>query len=70
MGLRDSFQGSGAGGTNFWGRDMDDDPPHGPIPGGVPTHDISADHWESTPEVIVREMGISTSGYNNAGSGF
>ena len=35
MGLRDSFQGSGAGGTTIWVRDVGDNPLHGKIPGGL-----------------------------------
>ena len=44
---------------------MDDDPPHGLGPGGVPTQGISMDHWEEPQEVIVHEMVISTTGYGD-----
>ena len=39
------FQDSGAGGTNFLGIDLCDDPSYGPGPGGVPTQVILTDHW-------------------------
>ena len=47
---------------------MGDDPPHGPGPGGVPTQGSSKDHREASPEVIGRELKISTAGDSNAGS--
>ena len=46
------FQGSSSGVTNFWDKDVGDDPPHGPGPGGVPTQGSSTDHWEEDTEVI------------------
>ena len=39
------FKVSGAGGTNFLGIDLCDDPSYGPGPGGVPTQVILTDHW-------------------------
>ena len=44
---------------------MGDDPPHGLGPGGVPTQGILMDHWGESQEVIVHEMGISTTGYGD-----
>ena len=38
------FHGGGAGDTTFGGGDVGDDPLHGPVPGGVPTQGILANH--------------------------
>ena len=69
-GVRDVFQGGGAGSTIFWGGYLGGDPPHGPVPGGVPTQVISTYHWEEAPEVIGRDLAVSTSGDRNTGGGF
>ena len=66
---RDFFQGIDSGGTDFWGRDVGDDPPHGPVPGGVSTQGSSTDHWEAAPAVIVQGLGVSTTLDGDAGSG-
>ena len=55
------FQDGDAGGNNFWGGDVGVYPLHEPGPGGVPTQGRYTDHWESDPEVIFRELVISTS---------
>ena len=36
-GVGDVFQGGVEGGTDFWGGDVGDEPPHGPGPGGGST---------------------------------
>ena len=66
---RDFFQGIDSGGTDFWGRDVGYDPLYGLEPGGVSTQGRSTDHWEAAPAVIVRGLGVSTTGYSNTGEG-
>ena len=63
------FQGIDSGGTDFWGRDVGYDPLYGLEPGGVSTQGRSTDHWEAAPAVIVRGLGVSTTGYSNTGEG-
>ena len=63
----DVFQGGGAGSTTFGVGDVGCDPPHGPGPGRVPTQGSSTDHWVTFPEVIGRDMGVSTSGDDDSG---
>ena len=61
------FWGGGAGGTCFCGGGVGDYPLNGPDPGGVSTHYSLMYHWEAAPEVIGRELGVSSSGDVYAG---
>ena len=68
-GAKDLFQDIDAGGTDFGGIYVGDDHLRGPGPGGFPTQGSSKYHWEASLEVIVRDMGVSTSGDGNTGGG-
>ena len=48
-GVRGLFQGGDSGGASLQFRDMGDDPPHGPGPGGFPEHSGQVDHRETDP---------------------
>ena len=63
------FQGGGAGGTAYWVGDMGDDSPHVPGTGGVSAQGIHTDHWEASPEVIGRDLGVPTIRDGDAGGG-
>ena len=62
------FQGGGADGTAFWIENVGDDPPHVPGTGGRGSaQGIHTDHWDTSPEVIGRDLGVSTFGDDDTG---
>ena len=67
MGLRDSFQGSGAGGTTIWVRDVGDNPLHGKIPGGVPGSGGAASDRDDPEEENLQEVGVHLGGDGKGG---
>ena len=67
MGLRDSFQGSGAGGTTIWVRDVGDNPLHGKIPGGLLAQSRQSDYRETAEAMGGWELGVPTYGDSNGG---
>ena len=72
IGVGDVIQGGSPGGNTFGGGDVVDDPPHGMSPGGGggSTQGSSTEHWEASPEVIGRNLVVSTSVYGDAVGGF
>ena len=63
------FQGGGAGGTDFRFGYMVDDPPHVQGTGRFSSQGIHMDHWEASPEVIGRDLGLPTIGDGDLGGG-
>ena len=51
-GFRGIFKGGCSGGTYLLVRDMDNDPPYGPVPGGVLEQGGHTYNWEATKEEI------------------
>ena len=48
----DTFQGGGSGSYSLWVRNVGDEPPNGPIPGGVTVQGDLPDHGKESTEAL------------------
>ena len=63
------LQSSSAGGVDFRSRDVGPDPPDGAVPGQLSAQGRAAAHREAAESAGVGELGISSAGGGNGGSG-
>ena len=68
--LRDCFKGGWTGGVAFWVRDVGLDPQYRAVPGQIQAQGRATDHLEADKAVGGEEMGLSSAGGSDRGSGF
>ena len=69
-GLGDVFQGSSAGGSFIWVRDVGDEPSHEKGPGKIPAQGLQGDNRDAAEAMGVWKLGVPTAGYSDGGGRF